>query len=79
MVKGARVSSKQNKSLNFISNMFLRRIRVSSMISRPGGFKSFSLLNSAEHKILIAHKYENVKKCIIFQTQISLECYFSCS
>ena len=31
----------------------------------------------AEHEILNAHKYENIKKFNTFQAQISLECYFS--
>ena len=34
---------------------------------------------SAEHEILNAHKYENIKKFSIFQAQICLECYFSLS
>ena len=37
------------------------------------------MLNSAEHEILNAHKYKNIEKLGIFQTQISLECCFSCS
>ena len=48
-------------------------------ISRPRGYKTFFILNSVEHEILNAHKYENIKKFSIFQAQISLECYFSCS
>ena len=47
--------------------------------NRARGYKTFFMLNSIEHKILIAHKYENSKKFSIFQAQISLECYFSCS
>ena len=35
------------------------------------------MLISAEHEILNAHDYENIKKFSMFQTQISLECYFS--
>ena len=42
-------------------------------------FKSFFMFNSAENEILNARKYKNIKKFNIFQTQISLECYFSCS
>ena len=42
------------------------------------GYKTF-MLNSAEHEILNAHKYKNIKKLSIFQAHISLECYFSCS
>ena len=37
------------------------------------------MLNSTEHEILNAHKFENVKKFSILQAQISLERYFSCS
>ena len=46
---------------------------------RPRGYKTFSMLNSAEHEILNAHKYKNIKKFSFFQVQISLECHFSCS
>ena len=42
------------------------------------GYKTFSMLNSVEHEILNAHKYENIKKFSFFQTQMSLECYFPC-
>ena len=37
------------------------------------------MLNSADHEILNAYKYKNIKKFSFFQAQISLECYFSCS
>ena len=37
------------------------------------------MLNSAEHEILNADMYKNIKKLSIFLAQISLECYFSCS
>ena len=46
-------------------------------IARVRGYKTFFVLNSAEHEILNAHKFKSVKKFIILQTQISLECYFS--
>ena len=51
------------------------------MLTRPRGYKTFFILNSVEHEILNAHKYENIKKLNIFLAlaQISLECYFSCS
>ena len=39
------------------------------------GYKTFSMLKSAKHEILNAHKYENIKKFGIFQAQISLECW----
>ena len=29
---------------------------------RPRGYKTFSMLNSAEHEILNAHKFKNMKK-----------------
>ena len=48
-------------------------------VTRLRGCKTFSMLNSAEHEILNAHKYKNIKKFSIFQAQINLECYFSCS
>ena len=47
--------------------------------SRPQGYKFFVMLNSAEHKILSAHKYKSIKKFSFFPAQISLQCYFSCS
>ena len=34
------------------------------------------MLNSVQHEILNAHKYENINKFSIFQAQISLESYF---
>ena len=48
-------------------------------VSRPRDYKTFFILNSAEHEILNAYKYENIKKFSIFPAQISLGCYFSCS
>ena len=45
----------------------------------PRGYKTFFTLNSVEHEILNAHTYKNIKKFSFFQTQISRECYFSCS
>ena len=40
------------------------------------GYKTFFMLNVIEHKILIAHKYENIKKFSIFWAQISLVLFF---
>ena len=48
-------------------------------VPRSQGYKTFFMLNSVEHEILNAHKYENIEKFSILQAQISLECYFSCS
>ena len=40
----------------------------------------FCVLKTAQHEILSAHKYKNIKKFnTIFQSQISIDCYFSCS
>ena len=36
------------------------------------------MLNSAEHEIVNAHKYKNIKKLSIFQAQMSLKDYFLC-
>ena len=41
------------------------------------GYETLFMLNSIEHKLLISHKYEKIKKFSIFPAQISLECYFS--
>ena len=46
--------------------------------SGPEDIKFF-MLYSAEHEILKAHKYKNIKKSSIFQAQIRLDCTFSCS
>ena len=53
-------------------------LNVSTESFRTRGYKTFFMLNSAEHEILNAYKYKNIKKLSIFQAQISLECYFSC-
>ena len=50
-----------------------------SRMTRARGYKTFFMLNSAEHEILNAHKYKNIKNFSIFRAHISRECYFSCS
>ena len=72
-----RVASPESVPIHLRSILF----RGSSMDSdiRARGYKTFFVLNSAEHGILSAHKSKNIKKISIFQAQISLECYFSCS
>ena len=45
----------------------------------PEVMKLFFMLNSIEHKILNAHKYEKSRNSAFFRARISLECYFSCS
>ena len=44
--------------------------------SRPRGYKTFIMLNSAEHEILNADRYKRIKNFSIFQAQLSLERYF---
>ena len=39
----------------------------------------FFMLHSVEHEILNTQVYKNIKKVSFFRTQISRECYFSCS
>ena len=39
------------------------------------GYKTFFMLNLAEHEILNAHQYKNVVKFSMFQAQMILECY----
>ena len=55
----------------------MEKMEKSAYLAR--GYKTFFMLNSVEHEILNAHKYKNIKKFSFFQTQISRECYFSCS
>ena len=63
---------------------FLKQIIVFKSIQRRESFlarivlKKF-MLNSAEHEILNAHKYKNIKKISFFKVQINVKCYFSCS
>ena len=45
---------------------------------RPRVYKTYFVLTSAEHEILNAHEYKNIKQFNIFQAKVSLECYFSC-
>ena len=40
--------------------------------SQARGYKTFFMLNLAEHEILNAHKYKNNKKFSFFLAQISL-------
>ena len=61
------------------SKLYIASLEIIFKATRSRGYKTFFVLNSIEHKILIAHKYENIKKFCIFQAQITLESYFSCS
>ena len=42
---------------------------------RQSWARGYKTVFHAEHEILNAHKYENIKKLSIFQAQISLKCY----
>ena len=44
---------------------------IYNLEARARGYKTFFMLNSGEHEILNAHKYKNIKKFSLFQTQIS--------
>ena len=45
---------------------------------RARGYKTFFMLNSAEHKILNAHTYKiSRNSAFLFQDHTSQECYFS--
>ena len=45
---------------------FLVPVSQVVQITRPRGYKTFFVLNSIEHEILNAHKYNNIKKfCFI--------------
>ena len=53
---------------------------IKCQVINPGPeIKKKFMLNSAEHEILNARKYQNTKKFSISQAQISLGCYFFCS
>ena len=43
---------------------------------RPRGYKTFFILNSVEHEILNAQKYENIKKFSIFSDSDKLRMLF---
>ena len=45
-------------------------------IIQAPSYKTFSMLNLAEHEISDAQKYKNIKKFSFYQVQISLECFF---
>ena len=47
--------------------------------SGPEVIKLFSCSTELSMQIFNAHKSKNIKKFSFFQTQISRECFFSCS
>ena len=69
-------------SINYLSYYFLSGALVIVEIislpmlwtTRPRSYKTFFMLNSAEHEILNVHKY--IENLCIVQAQISLECHF---
>ena len=64
------------RTLEFYIEANTSTITLIGCISWARGYKTFFVLNSAEHEILNAHKYENIKKFSIFLYQISLQYYF---
>ena len=45
---------------------FVNQCGLKYVITRARGYKTFFMLNSAEHEILNARKYKNIKKLSIF-------------
>ena len=41
-------------------------VMISWLDVRARGYKNFSMLNPAEHEIVNAHKYNNIKKLSLF-------------
>ena len=58
--------------------IFLLSILISTC-SLALRLQNFFMLNSIEHKKLIAHMYENIKKCSIFSSSDTPRMLFSCS
>ena len=46
--------------------------------TRARGYKTFFMLNSAEHGILSAHNYEHDQNWLKFQVQNAKACNLSC-
>ena len=70
-----------NKSFDSRSSYRLSVHHASEMFSVSLTLPFYSIQNREiikifEHENLNTHTYKNIKKIIIFQTQISLECYF---
>ena len=65
------------KGNNFSLPVCFQTVKPFQNLAR--GYKILFMLDSVGHEILKAHKYKNIKKFRFFQTQISRECYFSCS
>ena len=59
--------------------MLIRVLEKTHNIVWSRDYKTFVMLNSAEHEILNAHKHENIKNSASDgQAQMILEYYFSC-
>ena len=59
------------------SPLFVRYQAVLRHITGPQGFKTFFMLNSAEHEVFSANKYENAKNSLAFLYLLAEK--FSCS
>ena len=60
------VSLAQGVLIYFVRDVVHNKLRKLSKLE-PEVIKSFSLLNSAEHEILNAHKCKNIKKFSLFR------------
>ena len=65
--------------MQFFTFSYFKVYYIALKANTTRGYKTFFMLNSAEHEILNAYKYKTIKKFSFFQAQITLECYFSCS
>ena len=50
---------------------------IFSNSSRPRGYKTFYMLNSADHEILNAHKNKNIKKFSLFMLVVFFFFFFA--
>ena len=69
-VKGKNLLSQIRVHTVYLSNSILQIysciVKPNCSIFRPQGYKTFSMLNSAEHGILNARKSKNIKKFCFF-------------
>ena len=53
--------------MHFLSVWASLLLALKHEVTGARGYKTFFMLNSAEHEILNAHKYNNIKKLSIFR------------
>ena len=66
-----KITSASFKSVFHQSCIILRIRKIESQQSRALGNKTFFMLNSVEHEILIAHKYKKYQEIQLFQALVS--------